>query len=104
MRLWSILFLSCRIFCSFGNPALEKLEFRLYPPLSNFDHLVSQVKITFFGSLLHYRFRIGSNQICSTIDVYIKAFFGVKNIFVYFVYYRYLESEKAKPLSDPRLL
>ncbi len=35
--------LSCRIFCSFGNSALEKLEFRLYPPLSYFDHLVSKV-------------------------------------------------------------
>ena len=46
MILHQFVALSCRIFGSFGNPALEKLEFRLSPPLSYFDHLVSQVKIT----------------------------------------------------------
>jgi hypothetical protein len=34
-----------------------------------------------------------------TTDIYIKVPFGPK---MYFVYYRYLESEKTKFLSDPR--
>ncbi len=68
------------------KPSLEKLEFRLQPPLSYFDHLVSQVKITSdLGFLPHYRFRIGSNRIRCTIDVYIKALFGAK-IFMYILY------------------
>ncbi len=69
---------SCRIFGSFGNPTLKKLEFRLYPPLSYFGHLVSQDKIHYLGSLPHYRFRIGSNRICCTNYVYIKVLFGAK--------------------------
>jgi hypothetical protein len=34
-----------------------------------------------------------------TTDIYIKVPFGPK---MYFVYYRYIESEKVKLLSDPR--
>jgi hypothetical protein len=43
-----VLHVSCGIFGSLGNPALEKLEFMLYSPLSYFDHLVSKVKITIY--------------------------------------------------------
>jgi hypothetical protein len=74
----------------------------LYPPLSYFGPFSLASEDHYLGSLLQYRFRIDSNQILCTINVYIKAMFGRKNKFIYFVYYKYLESEKAKPLSDPR--
>ncbi len=93
-----------QIFGSFGNPALEKLEFRLQPPLSYFDHLVSQVKITILASSLIID--LGSGQTGSAVLLMsvLTCCLAPKCMFVYFVYYRYLESEKATLLSDPRQL
>jgi hypothetical protein len=74
----------------------------LCPPLPYFDHLVSQVKITILAPSLVID--LGSGQkIRYTLDVYIKASFCAKiYMFAYFVYYRYLESEKVKLLSDQK--
>ncbi len=77
----SISLIFCRIFRPFGNPALAKLEFRLYPPLSSLTTW-SHNQDHYLCSLPHYRFRIRSNQIHCTMDVYIKASFGTK-IYLY---------------------
>ncbi len=60
-----ILHASCRIFVSFGNPDLEKLELMLYLPLSYFDHLVSQVNITILAPSLVID--LGSGQTGSAV-------------------------------------
>jgi hypothetical protein len=48
----SLVIISCRLFGSFDNPAINKLEFMLYPSLSYFDYSVSQVKITIMAPSL----------------------------------------------------
>jgi len=101
--IWDWCIISCRIFGSIGNPALKKLEIMLYPPLSYFDHLVS-VKITISSPSLIPD--LGSGQTGSAVlSMHTsKHHLTPKYMFVYFVSYRYLESDKAKVLSDPRLL
>jgi hypothetical protein len=91
-----------RIFHSFGNLAISNYSLCSTHPFPILGPLGLTSQDHYLGSLPHYRFRIGPNHICCTINVYIKMSFVTKNIFVYFVYYRYLESEKAKPLSYPR--
>ncbi len=55
----------------------KQLELLLYPPLSFFDHLVSQVETTLLApSPLYFRIRL--TRIDLYIDVYIKASFGAK--------------------------
>jgi hypothetical protein len=92
------------MFGSFGNPALDKLEFMLYLPLSYLDHFVLQVKITILAPHPLIDLWLGQTRSAVLSMSTSKCHLAQKYMFVYSVSYRYLESEKAKPLSDPRLL
>ncbi len=93
---------SWKIFGSFGIPTLEKLEFMLYPLLSYFDHLVSQVKITILAPSSFIDLGLGHTGSAVLSMSTSKSCLAPKYMFVYSVYYRYLGSEEAKLLSDPR--
>jgi hypothetical protein len=74
---------------SFGNPALDKLEFMLYPPLSYLDHLVLQVKITILPPIIDIWWGQTRSAVLSmSISKHILV---QKYMLVYSAYYRYLE-------------
>jgi len=73
----------------------------LYPPLSYLNHLVSQVKITISAPSIVIDLGLGQTGSAVLSMSTSKPHLVPKYMFVYFAYYRYLESEKAKLLSDP---
>ncbi len=74
----------------------------LEPPLSYFDRLVSQVKITVLAPSPSQDLGLGQTGSAALSISTSEHHLEPKYMFVYFVYYRYLEPEKAKLLSDPR--
>ncbi len=75
----------------FGAKGAHKMLVKSTPSLT--------IQNYYLGSLPLSRFRIWQNWICRSTA---KHHLVPKYMFVYFVYYRYLDSEKAKLLSDPR--
>jgi len=63
----------------------------LYPPLSYFNHLVSQVKITILAPSLIIDLGLGQTGYTAQLMSTSKRCLVSKYMFVYFVHYRYPE-------------
>ena len=73
-----------------------------YPPLSYFDHLVSQVKITISAPSIVIDLGLGQTGSAVLSMSTSKPHLVPKYMFVYLYTTDIIDSEKAKLLSDPR--